>query len=74
MKRKSRIDYPQESRIIASVTKDSAMLHIYDDGQCKDMHSLVAYMAYPDKIPREEPIENIKKDYHKLRSEAKGIE
>lgn len=69
------VDYQsQESRVLASVAKDSAMLHIYDEGQCGDMHSLVAFMSYPDKIPRDEPIENIKKDFHKLRSEAKGIE
>lgn len=50
------------------------MIHIYDDGQCKDMHSLVAYMSYPNIIPRDEPIENIKKDYHSTRQDAKGIE
>lgn len=69
------IDYKsQESRLIASVTKDPAMIHIYDDGQCQDMHSLVAYMAYPNIIPRDEPLENIKKDYHAIRQDAKGIE
>ena len=38
------------------------------------VHSLVAYMAYPEQIPRDEKIENIKEDYHSLRQEAKKIE
>ena len=69
------VDYQsQESRLIASVTGDSAMIHIYDDDQCKDMHSLVAYMAYPNIIPRDTPIEDIKKKYHNVRQEAKKVE
>lgn len=50
------------------------MIHIYDDDQCKDMHSLVAYMAYPNIIPRDTPIEDIKKKYHNIRQEAKKVE
>lgn len=69
------VDYAaQESRLIASVTGDKAMLHIYDPGECADMHSLVAYMAYKDQIPRDTPIKEIKKKYHDLRQKAKGIE
>ena len=69
------VDYKsQESRVIASVTGDPAMLHIYDEGQCEDMHSLVAYMAYKHIIPRDTPIEDIKKKYHNERQKAKTVE
>lgn len=63
----------QESRIIASVSNDAAMIDIFETG-CNDVHSLVAYMSYPDIIPREIPIENIKKLYHQARQDAKAIE
>lgn len=39
-----------------------------------DIHSLVAYMSYPNIIPRGTPIEDIKKKYHEARQDAKGIE
>lgn len=64
----------QESRLLASVANDEAMLHIYEPGQCGDMHSLVAYMSFPDRIPRETKIEDISVLYKKERQEAKGIE
>lgn len=64
----------QESRIIASVANDEAMLHIYEPGQCGDMHSLVAYMSYPDIIPRETKIEDISSLYKPYRQEAKTVE
>ena len=64
----------QESRIIASVANDAAMLHIYDPGECGDMHSLVAYMSYPDQIPRDTKIEDIASLYKPLRQEAKTVE
>ena len=64
----------QESRIIASVANDAAMLHIYDPGECGDMHSLVAYMSYPDQIPRDTKIEDISSLYKPLRQEAKTVE
>ena len=64
----------QESRIIASVANDSAMLHIYDPGECADMHSLVAYMSYPDIIPRDTKIEDISHFYKSYRQEAKKVE
>lgn len=64
----------QESRIIASVANDAAMLHIYDPGECGDMHSLVAYMSYPDQIPRDTRIEDIADLYKPLRQEAKTVE
>lgn len=64
----------QESRVLASVSNDSAMLHIYDPGECADMHALVAYKSYPKLIPRDTPIEDISKEYKDLRQEAKKIE
>lgn len=69
------IDYKsQESRVIASVTGDPAMIHIYDKGECEDMHSLVAFMAFPNIIPRDTPIKDIKKKYHSARQDAKKVE
>ena len=64
----------QESRVLASVSNDTAMLHIYDPGECADMHALVAYMSYPKFIPRDTPIEDISKKYKNLRQDAKSIE
>ena len=63
----------QESRIIASVSKDSAMMDLFKDPN-GDVHSLVAYMSYPNIIPRDTPIENIKKKYHQARQNSKSIE
>lgn len=63
----------QESRIIASVSKDKAMIDLFEHG-CGDVHSLVAYMSYPNIIPRDTKIEDIKEKYHNARQEAKGIE
>lgn len=63
----------QESRIIASVSKDKAMIDLFEHG-CGDVHSLVAYMSYPNIIPRDTKIEDIKEKYHSARQEAKGIE
>ena len=64
----------QESRVLASVANDEAMLHIYDPGECADMHSLVAYMSYPHIIPRDTPIVEIADKYKNWRQEAKKIE
>lgn len=63
----------QESRIIASVSKDEAMIKLFEEG-CGDVHSLVAYMSYVHIIPRDTRIEDIKKLYHQARQDAKGIE
>lgn len=63
----------QESRLIASVSRDQAMIDLFEKG-CGDVHSLVAYMSYPDIIPRDTKIEDIKKKYHQQRQDAKGIE
>ena len=70
----------QESRIIASVSNDPAMLDLFINGS-GDVHSLVAKMSY-SQIPRDLPVEDVKSfskasakegglDY---RQEAKGIE
>ena len=61
----------QESRIIASVSNDPAMLHIYEPGQCGDMHSLVCKMAFPEET-KDCPIEQIKSKFHKLRDDVKS--
>lgn len=63
----------QESRIIASVSQDEAMIDLFERG-CGDVHSLVAYMSFPNIIPRDTNIEDIKKLYHNERQEAKGVE
>lgn len=63
----------QESQLLASVTNDPALLELYTTG-CGDLHSLTAYMSYPDIIPRDIPIEKIKELYPEYRQEAKKIE
>lgn len=63
----------QESRIIASVSKDEKMIDLFEH-DCGDVHSLVAYMSYPNIIPRDTKIEDIKKLYHNWRQKAKSIE
>lgn len=63
----------QESQLLASVANDPAMLDLYRNG-CGDMHALVAYMSYPNIIPRDTKIEDISKLYHEARQNAKGIE
>ena len=71
----------QESRIIASVSNDPAMLDLFINGS-GDVHSLVAKMSYSQYIPSDLPVEDVKAfskasakeggiDY---RQEAKGIE
>ena len=63
----------QESRIIASVSKDEKMIDLFEHG-CGDVHSLVAYMSYPNIIPRDTKIEDIEELYHNWRQKAKSIE
>ena len=63
----------QESQLIASISNDKAMLDLFTTG-CRDTHNLVAYMSYPDIIPRDTRIEDIKKLYPEARGDAKGIE
>ena len=48
------------------------MLEVFEKGY--DMHSYVAWLIYPEKIPRDIDIRKIKKEYHDLRQSAKGPE
>jgi DNA polymerase I-like protein with 3'-5' exonuclease and polymerase domains len=67
------IDYSgQETYLMASIANDEAIIKELTEGS-GDIHSLTAYMSYPE-IPRDTPIKEIKKKYHNLRQEAKGIE
>jgi DNA polymerase I-like protein with 3'-5' exonuclease and polymerase domains len=67
------IDYSgQETYLMASIANDEAIIKELTEGS-GDIHSLTAYMAYPE-IPRDTPIKEIKKKFHNLRQEAKGIE
>lgn len=60
----------QESRIIADVTNDAAMLDLFNNG-CGDVHSLVAKMSFPEIIG-DCPIEQIKKKFHGIRNDVKS--
>ena len=62
----------QESRIIADLTNDKAMLDLFNCGS-GDIHSLVAKMTWPDVIG-DCPVEDIKSKFHEYRQEAKGVE
>ena len=67
------IDYnSEESRLLASLSGDKGMLEVFEKGY--DMHSYVAWLIYPEKIPRDIDIRDIKKKYHDLRQSAKGPE
>ena len=65
------IDYnSEESRLLASLSKDKGMLEVFEKGY--DMHSYVAYLIYPDKIPRDVDISKIKQLFPHERQSAKG--
>lgn len=67
------IDYSgQETYLMASIANDKAIIKELTEGS-GDIHSLTAYMSYSE-IPRDTPIKDIKKLFHNLRQEAKGIE
>lgn len=67
------IDYcGQESVLMADFSNDKAMMDVFLKGE--DMHSTVAYMIFPEQIPRDTSIKDIKKLYKHLRQEAKGPE
>lgn len=59
----------QESRIIADITNDPAMLDLFNNG-CGDVHSLVAKMSYPDIITC--PVEEVKEKFHGVRNDVKS--
>lgn len=62
----------QESFIIADVADDKEMIRELTYGE-KDLHTLTAKIVFPE-IPKDMPAKEVKKQYHKLRSEAKGYE
>lgn len=67
------IDYSgQETYLMASIANDKAIIEELTNGS-GDIHSLTAYMSYKE-IPRDTAIKDIKKKYHNLRQDAKGIE
>jgi len=67
------VDYcGQESVLMADFSQDTAMMNVFLKGE--DMHSTVAYMIFPDRIPRDTPIKDIKKLYKHERQDAKGPE
>lgn len=67
------VDYcGQESVLMADFSQDKAMMDVFLKGE--DMHSTVAYMIFPEEIPRDTPIKDIKKQFKHLRQEAKGPE
>ena len=68
------LDYQsQESRLLASVANDSAMLALYAPGGCGDMHALVAKMAFSHFL-KDVPIEKVKSVRPDLRQRAKSVE
>lgn len=73
IKRKSKVNNLQESFLMASISNDKAIIYELTEGS-KDLHSLTAYLSYPDQIPRDTPIAEIKEKFHDLRQESKGIE
>ena len=62
----------QESRLIASVSEDKAMIELFEHDN-DDVHSLVAKMSYPE-IVGDTPIEEIKAKFPQQRQDAKGVE
>lgn len=67
------IDYSgQESFIMADVADDKEMIRELTYGE-KDLHTLTAKIVFPE-IPKDMPAKEVKKQYHKLRQEAKGYE
>ena len=58
---------------MASIANDTAIIDELTNGS-GDMHSLVAKMVFVDTIPRDFPVKDIAKAYHKERQEAKTYE
>lgn len=57
---------------MASIANDEAIINELTNGS-GDIHSLTAFISYPE-IPRDTNIKDIKKQFPKLRQEAKGVE
>ena len=62
----------EESVLMADLSQDEAMLNVFLKGE--DMHSTVAYLVFPNDIPRDTPIKEIKSKYKHLRQLAKNPE
>lgn len=60
----------QESRVMAELSNDKAMLDLFNF-DCGDVHSLVAKMAYPNII-KDTPIAEIKLKFPELRDSVKS--
>ena len=60
----------QESRLMAELSNDEAMLDLFNNG-CGDTHSLVCKMAFPE-IVGDCPVEDVKKNFHELRNNTKS--
>lgn len=67
------IDYSgEESFIMASIANDKAMINELMYGE-KDLHTLTAKLVF-DYIPKDMSASEVKKNFHKERSDAKGYE
>lgn len=67
------IDYSgQESFIMADMANDKAMINELTYGE-KDLHTLTAKIVFPE-IPKDMPVEEVKKKFHDERQKAKGYE
>lgn len=73
VKVQSSVNTLQETYLMASIANDKAIIKELEEGS-GDIHSLTAYISYPDIIPRDTPIKEIKAKFHEARQEAKGIE
>lgn len=62
----------EESVVMASLADDKAMIHELMEGE-KDLHTLTAKIVFPE-IPKDMSASEVKKQYHELRSKAKGYE
>lgn len=66
------VHHSNGARLLASLSGDKGMLEVFEKGY--DMHSYVAYLIYPDKIPRDVDISKIKQLFPHERQSAKGPE
>lgn len=57
---------------MADIANDEAMINELMYGE-KDLHTLTAKIVFPE-IPKDMPAKEVKKKFHKLRSDAKGYE
>ena len=62
----------QESVITADTSQDPTLIELYTSG-CKDMHSMVAKVAFEKEL-RDIPVEEVKSKAKDLRQKAKSVE